>query len=205
MFRQKKILAVIPARGGSKGVPRKNIRPAGGKPLIAWMIAAAKGSGYIDRLILSSDDTEIIETAKKFNCDVPFIRPAELARDDSSASDVILHALENIPGFDYVMLLQPTSPLTQSRDIDNCIASCISSQVPAAVSVTTPGKNPYWMFRMEKGDALVPLHGKSYLAAAKTKTPIRRGPHRGSVYCRGPMVFNAPLLLFRCHKGCRHP
>ena len=181
MFRQKKILAVIPARGGSKGVPRKNIRPAGGKPLIAWMIAAAKGSGYIDRLILSSDDTEIIETAKKFNCDVPFIRPAELARDDSSASDVILHALENIPGFDYVMLLQPTSPLTQSCDIDSCIASCISSQAPAAVSVTTPGKNPYWMFRMEKGDTLVPLHGKSYLQQPRQKLPSVVVP-TGAVY-----------------------
>ena len=93
MINEKSVLAIIPARGGSKGVPRKNIREVGGKPLIAWTIEEAKKSRYIDRCILSSDDPDIIEVAREWNCEVPFVRPSELASDDSSAVDVVLHAI----------------------------------------------------------------------------------------------------------------
>lgn len=118
---QPKILAIIPARGGSKGVPRKNIRDLAGKPLIAWTIEEAKKSKYITRLILSSEDEEIIEAAKKYGCEVPFVRPIELAQDNTPGIEPVLHAIEKCPGYDYVLLLQPTSPLRTVEDIDGCI------------------------------------------------------------------------------------
>ena len=111
-------LAVIPARGGSKGVPRKNVRDLNGKPLIAWTIEEAKKSQYISNIILSSEDSEIIKEAKKYGCEVPFIRPMKLAQDDTPGIDPVLHAINQCPGYDYVVLLQPTSPLSKAEDID---------------------------------------------------------------------------------------
>ena len=104
-------LAIIPARGGSKGVPKKNIRDFNGKPLIAWTIEAAQESSLISDVILSSDDPEIISTAEHLNCKVPFIRDIGLAQDETSSYDVVLDAIERVPNFDWIVLLQPTSPL----------------------------------------------------------------------------------------------
>ena len=179
--RSKKILAIIPARGGSKGVVGKNIKQAGGKPLIAWIIEAAKKSNHIDRLILSSDDCKIISVAQKYGCEAPFVRPSDLAQDHSSASDVVLHALVEISGYDYVMLLHPTSPLTQATDIDGCIESCINSNATSVISVTEPGKSPYWMFNMGKENRLVPVLGKKYLTMRRQDLPLVYVP-TGAVY-----------------------
>ena len=181
MFMKKSILAIIAARGGSKGVPRKNIRLVGGKPLIAWIIEAAKKSSHIDRLILSSDDHEIIKVAAEYGCDAPFVRPKELARDDSSVSDAIMHAMEKIPGYDYVMLLQPTSPLTQEQDIDGCIESIINLNSKSMVSVTEPEKNPYWMFKMENNSRLKPVMGNEYLNHRRQDLPYIFIP-TGAIY-----------------------
>jgi len=181
MYNQKKILAVIPARGGSKGVARKNIKSAGGKPLIAWIIESAKTSRYIDRLILSSEDDEIIGVSKKYGCEVPFIRPPELAQDDSSVSDVIVHALSEVTGYDFVMLLQPTTPLTLTKDIDGCIESCISSNAKSMVSVTEPDKSPYWMFHMDNDNNLQSVLGQKYLNNRRQDLPLTYIP-TGAVY-----------------------
>lgn len=118
MINGRRVLAVIPARGGSKRVPRKNIREVAGKPLIAWTINAAKGSRYIDRCIVSTDDEEVADIARQCGGDVPFMRPAEFARDDSSSIDVLRHAVGKVPGYDIIVLLQPTSPERTSADID---------------------------------------------------------------------------------------
>ncbi|RYZ78862.1 MAG: acylneuraminate cytidylyltransferase family protein, partial [Proteobacteria bacterium] len=96
---------MIPARGGSKGIPHKNIIPFKGKPLIAWIIEASLGSSFVDRTILSSDDSEIIEVAKRFGCDVPFVRPASLAADQSGSLEVVQHAISEIEGYDVIVLL----------------------------------------------------------------------------------------------------
>jgi len=181
MFKSQTILAIIPARGGSKGVLRKNIKPAGGKPLIGWIVEAAKKSRYIDRLILSSDDSEIINVAKRYGCDVPFVRPSNLAWDGSSVSDVVLHAINEIEGYDYVMLLQPTSPLTVTKDIDGCIESCINSSAKSTVSVTEPDKSPYWMFNMEKDNRLVPVLGEKYFNRRRQDLPLVYIP-TGAIY-----------------------
>lgn len=157
MINGKSVLAIIPARGGSKGVPRKNIRDLAGKPLIAWTIEAARKSVYIDRVILSSDDPEIIDVAKSWGCDVPFIRPAELARDETPGIDPVIHALEKLPGYDYAVLLQPTSPLRITEDIDASIARCEESGAPACVSVTEPAHHPHWMYTLNGTGVLRPL------------------------------------------------
>lgn len=181
MFNNKRILAIIVARGGSKGVPGKNIRMVGDKPLIAWIIEAAKGSKHIDLLILSSDDSSIIKIAKKWGCNVPFTRPAELAGDDSPVSDTIVHVMKKIPGYDYVLCLQPTSPLTQSKDIDGCIEFIITNGVRSVVSVTQPDKSPYWMFKMDKGDKLIPVMDNKYLEKRRQDLPDTFIPN-GAIY-----------------------
>src|SRR5262249_30378594 len=110
------VLAVIPARGGSKGVPQKNIRTVGGRPLIAWTIEAAKGSRYLDRVVLSSDDRKIIDVAESYGCDIPFVRPAELATDEADSMSVVRHAIASFnEHYDYLVLLQPTSPLRRAH------------------------------------------------------------------------------------------
>ena len=157
MIDGKSVLAIIPARGGSKGVPRKNIWPLAGKPLIAWTIKTAQKSRYIDRLILSSEDAEIITVAKDWGCEVPFVRPADLARDETPGIDPVLHALDAIPGYDYVVLLQPTSPLRKTADIDGCLARCTEQNAPACVSVTPPVQHPYWTYSIADQGRLVPL------------------------------------------------
>lgn len=161
MIKGKKILAVIPARGGSKGVPKKNIKLMAGEPLIAWTIKVTQKSKYIDRVILSSEDDEIIRIAQEFRCDVPFKRPQSLAQDDTHGIEPILHAIEHCPGYDYVMMLQPTSPLRLIEDIDGCIEKFVKEQAKSCVSVCEPTKSPYWMFTLENDErlhAILPEH-----------------------------------------------
>ncbi|WP_019123267.1 cytidylyltransferase domain-containing protein [Brevibacillus massiliensis] len=149
MIDGKTVLAIIPARGGSKGVPRKNIREVAGKPLIAWTIEEAKKSRYIDQTILSSEDDEIISVARSWGCEVPFKRPPELAQDDTPGIDPVLHALSQVSKYDYIVLLQPTSPLRKAEDIDGCIHTCLRLSANACVSVTEPDKSPYWMYKVD--------------------------------------------------------
>ena len=129
MLGGKRILAIIPARAGSRRLKGKNIKPLLGKPLLAWTIEQAQQACLIDRLILSSEDAATINIARKYACEVPFKRPANLAQDDTPGIMPVLHALEHLPGYDYVMLLQPTSPLRSSIDIDECIKYCIARQL----------------------------------------------------------------------------
>ncbi len=157
MIDKQKILAIIPARGGSKGLLGKNIYTFGGKPLIAWTIEAAKGSSYIDRLILSSDDEEIIRVAKTYGCDVPFKRDAQLALDDTASIDVVIDAINRCPGYEWVLLLQPTSPLRVAQDIDEAIRYCMEKGADACVSVSEAEQSPYWMYSLTDSQMLKPV------------------------------------------------
>jgi N-acylneuraminate cytidylyltransferase len=157
MLNHQQILAIIPARGGSKGILKKNTRPFCGKPLIAWTIEAAKKSKYLDRIILSSECDDIIEIAKNYNCDVPFKRPIELAKDDTPGIEPIMHALSQVPNYDYVMVLQPTSPLRTALDIDECIEHCFAQHAPACVSINRPEQTPFWMYTKQANETLSPL------------------------------------------------
>lgn len=158
MINGQKILGIIPARGGSKTIPRKNLKIMAGKPLIAWTIEEAQRSVCIDRLILSSEDEEIIKVAKKWGCETPFIRPVELARDDTPGIEPVIHAITTIEEkYNYIVLLQPTSPLRTVSDIDNCIRYCIQEDAAACVSVCTADKSPYWMHTLDESHRLCPL------------------------------------------------
>jgi CMP-N,N'-diacetyllegionaminic acid synthase len=157
LINNKLILAIIPARGGSKGIHQKNIRNLAGKPLIAWTIESAIESKYIDRTIISSDDDEIIKVAKKWGGDVPFVRPKQLAEDDTPGINVIIHAIEKVPNYDYIMMLQPTSPLRIVEDIDGCIEYCFENHSKTCVSVTEAESNPYWMYKLDKDNIMIPL------------------------------------------------
>ena len=133
MIDGKSVLAIIPARGGSKGLPGKNIRPMCGKPLIGWTIDKAKKCRYLDTILVTTDDQKIANIAQNFGAYVPFIRPAEFATDESSTYDVIRHALSyfkdtEFKEFDYVVLLEPTSPLREDDDIGQMLELIVARQ-----------------------------------------------------------------------------
>lgn len=172
MINGKKVLAVIPARGGSKGIPRKNIINVAGKPLIAWTIEAAKTSKHIDRIVLSSDNDEIITVARQWGCEVPFKRPDDLALDETPGVMPVLHALEMLPGYDYVVLLQPTSPLRTAADIDGCIERCAADKAHCCVSVTEPDKSPYWMYHLTNNGCLTPVLEKEKTITRRQNLPV---------------------------------
>jgi CMP-N,N'-diacetyllegionaminic acid synthase len=146
MINGQKVLGLIAARGGSKGVPGKNIRPVGGKPMLAWSILAGHASRYIDRLILSTDDDAIMDVARAYGCEVPFRRDARLAADDTPGMDVVLDAMARCPGFDWIVQLQPTSPLRLAADIDAALELCVRQQAPACVSVAAAQQPPQWLY-----------------------------------------------------------
>lgn len=151
MYEDKRILAIIPARGGSKRIPGKNVKILGDKPLIAWTVEAARRSAYIDRLILSSDDNAIAKVALEHGCEVPFMRPESLATDTATSADVVLHALNFLGDdlFDYVILLQPTSPFRSCEDVDGAIKTCLSGGYSSLVSTRPVRENPSWMYSQE--------------------------------------------------------
>lgn len=159
-----KVLAVVPARGGSKSVPRKNIAPLGGVPLIGWTLRAAKASSRLTRCVVSTDDAEIAETAKRLGGDVPFMRPAGLATDAALSLPVLQHALawaEAADGpYDAVLMLQPTSPLRASGDIDAAVEMLERTGCESVVGVVDVGGwHPARMKRIVDGGALENLDG----------------------------------------------
>jgi len=156
MINGKSALAIIPARGGSKGLPRKNILPLGGKPMIAWTIEAAKKSKYIDRVIVSTDDKEIADISNANGAEVPFFRPPELATDEANSNEVILHAIQSIEEkYDFILLLQPTSPLRTHIEIDSAFDFLENHKAKTLVSVSASNHPPEWSIRL-KNDLTFP-------------------------------------------------
>lgn len=155
-----KVIAIIPARGGSKGLVGKNIKILNGKPLIAYTIQEALKSQYIERVIVSTDDPKIAEIGKEYGADVPFMRPEELAGDQIGSVDVLIHALDYLKHIEnkeypYTCLLQCTTPFKTAEDIDKTIEKCIDSQMfDASVSLCEAEVNPLWTVKLEQ-DLLV--------------------------------------------------
>ena len=146
--------ALITARGGSKGIPRKNIKMIAGKPLIVWTIEAALCSSLLNAVVVSTDDPEIAEVARRAGAQVPFMRPAELAQDQTPGLDPVLHALAQLPQYDSVLLLQPTSPLRTAEDIDGCLNLVTQKKASSVVSVTDVDTHPYWTYRLNSDQTL---------------------------------------------------
>lgn len=172
-----KILGLIPARGGSKSIPGKNIKDLNGKPLLQYTVEAAKNSKYISKLIVSSDDDNIISVAKQLGIEVPFVRPKELAEDTSPTLGVIQHALKfyrskNIT-FDAVCLLQVTSPFKTSEFIDKAIQKFVNSSSDALVSVQeVPHQyNPHWTFKEDENGNLKLTTGERQIISRRQDLP----------------------------------
>lgn len=141
-----RVLAVITARGGSKGLPRKNVLPLADRPLIGWTIAAARGAACVGRVVVSTDDDEIAQVAQTQGAEVPFMRPADLATDSATSVDVLRHALQACPGHEYVVLLQPTSPLRLADDIDAAYTHMQGLGAPSCVSICEVDESPWLMY-----------------------------------------------------------
>lgn len=157
MIGPRKVLALIPARGGSKGLPGKNILTVGGRPLLAYSVDAARDSRFVDRVVVSSDDDAIIAAALACGAEAPFRRPAELATDDAASVDVALHALDLLPGYDVLIMLQPTSPARTAADVNAACERFAASRAPACVSVSPVEQSPFWMYRLDANGALRPV------------------------------------------------
>lgn len=179
-----KILGLIPARGGSKGIPGKNIKLLGGKPLIQYSIEAGLQSKRIDRLIISTDSSEIAKVAQACGGQVPFMRPNNLAADKSPTLGVIIHALEffikNGEEFDAVCLLQPTSPFREPQDIENAIDTFIKKGTDSLISVIpVPHEyNPHWVFEPTENGSLKIATGEKDIITRRQELPpayIRNG------------------------------
>ena len=185
-MKQKKILAIITARGGSKGIPRKNIKNLGGKPLIAYTIEVSKQSKYITNLIVSTDDQEIADICKKYGVDVPFLRPKELALDTTKHLPVLQHAVKFMEQklgmvYDYIVILQPTSPFRVVSDIDECIEKIILTNADSALSMVEVDENhPMKMKKIVDGKIL-PFSDKEPEGVRRQDLPLAY-KRSGAVY-----------------------
>ncbi len=176
------VLAVVTARGGSAGLPRKNLRQVGGKSLLARAVEAGQQAAAVDRVVLSSDDPEIIQAGILAGCDVPFVRPAGLAGDQARSIDVVRHALKALPeGYDLVVLLQPTSPLRTAEDVESALELCVRHGAPACVSLCAADKPPFWMHGLDDRLRLQPIL-PAYQGASRRQDLPRAFAVNGAVY-----------------------
>lgn len=196
-----KVLGLVTARGGSKGLPGKNVRPLCGKPLIVWTIDAAKEARCLDAIAVSTDDPAIAETARRAGAEVPFMRPAELAGDTASSIDVVLHAIDFLAAagrnFDIIVLLEPTSPLRESADIDQGVARLVESGAGSLVSVCrAEATHPAFMYRQ---DARLHLH--PFLE--RQPTGLRRQDIEPLYFLEGTL-YASRIDVLRLHRSFYH-
>ncbi len=178
-----RILGLIPARGGSKCIPRKNIVELGGKPLLAYTAEAALRSEIIDRAVLSSDDDQIMEIGKKLGLEIPFKRPKDIAKDDTPSLPVIQHAIEFLESSgwcpDLIIVLQPTSPLRNSKHIDESIKTFMSTNADSLVSVMECPHifSPYSVMKLKNGFLMpfIPKQEDNYQRQKKPRFFARNG------------------------------
>lgn len=188
----KKILALIPARGGSKGIPRKNIKSLAGKPMIAYVIDAVKRAGNVDRVLVTTDDADIAAVAKQCGAEVPFLRPAELAGDAVATLPVLQHALAELKkteGYtpDYVLLVYPTSPLLSSARIEEAIALALEHDADSVISGTYDTGH-YWAEEEGTYRRLYPLELKN----RQWTKPLFK--ENGAIYLSKPTVLEKQLV-----------
>ncbi len=159
-----KVIAIIPARGGSKGIPKKNLVNFLGKPLLQWSIEAALNSKYITDVVVSSDDDDILRISQKHKNVITIRRPKELALDTSRTEPVLAHVIESLKGttFDYLILLQPTSPLRKSDDIDEAFNKLLASYANSLISVCSNNYHPYKSLRINNEGFLEGIINNEY-------------------------------------------
>lgn len=183
----KEILGIIPARGGSKSILRKNIKSFAGKPLIGWAIETLKQSGVAGRVIVSTDDEEIAEVARKHGAQVPFMRPAELAQDSTPTLPVLEHALQWLKeneGYspDYVVLLEPTSPSKRPFHVREVVKMLMDTGADSVISVSeVPGiLNPHWQLKLGEGGRVELFTGGSMKNVIRRRQDLPKTHYRNS-------------------------
>lgn len=194
MFKEKKILGIIPARGGSKGIKRKNLVELGGKPLIQYTIEECFNSKHLTNFLVSTDDREIINFSKYLNSWVPFIRPKEISTDISDSKDVALHALNYVNSvghhYDYLMLLQPTTPFRSSSMIDEAIEMIIDKKSDALVSIIDVGANhPFRMYSINNNNKIEAIYN--------SENPMLARQHLPKFYIRSGDIYLIKTDVFR--------
>jgi len=197
-----RVLGLIPARGGSKGVPGKNNKLLNGTPLIGYTIASALASRHISEVVVSTDSEELAQISKELGASVPFIRPATLATDSSPTLDTVIHAIEQLAAtglhFDAVCLLQPTVPFRQAEEIDAAIGKFKKSGADSLISVREiPAKfNPHWAFEPTEGqDFLTIATGETNIVARRQELP--KSYYRdGSIYLTNTEIITEKRSLY---------
>ena len=201
----KSIIAIIPARGGSKGIPRKNIKKLGSKPLIAYTIEEALKSKCLDHVFVSTEDPEIANISKEYGAQV-IDRPASLAKDTSKTVDAVLHAIEYLEREGIhphtVVLLQPTSPLRDVEDIDAAVNLFLDNECDSVISVCEPDHSPFWCFTIS-GKYLKPILDKKFDDTRRQDLPRVVTPN-GAIYISSPETirrykgFNGDRIIPYC-------
>lgn len=202
MINGKRVVAVVPARGGSKGLPKKNLRELCGKPLIAWSIEQGRACSYVDTVLVSTDSEEIAAVAVRHGARVPFLRPAELAGDGASSIDVLLHAVDYLVSvgetYDYLVLLEPTSPLRDVADIAGAL-ELLDSTV-ACESVVGVAKvesaHPAFLFAVRDG-LLEPMSGAQ-------PTGLRRQDLKEDYYFLEGSIYASSITCLRKARSFYH-
>jgi CMP-N,N'-diacetyllegionaminic acid synthase len=204
-----RVLGLIPARGGSKGVPRKNIRPLAGRPLLHYSIDAARAAADVSRVIVSTEDEEIAQLSRSAGAEVPFLRPAGLASDHTPMLPVVRHAIEQLESggdsFDAVAILQPTSPIRRAGLIDECVRLLVENHADSVITVVpVPDEfNPHWVYQVADEQPFLKLSvGEGEPIARRQELP--QAYHRdGSVYVvRRDVVIELNSLYGRRIVGC---
>jgi CMP-N,N'-diacetyllegionaminic acid synthase len=178
-------IAIIPARGGSKGLPGKNIRLLGGKPLIAYTIEAALAAHSIQRTLVSTDSVDIAQVARQYGAEVPFLRPTELARDDTPTLPVMQHVIKQLEtqegvNPEVIILLQATSPLRGAEDIDRAVIMLKQTQADSVVSLCAAEHHPAWIKRVEDGRVFPFLENAPEYTRRQDLPPVYR--FNGAIY-----------------------
>ncbi len=205
MIEGKKVLAIIPARGGSKGLPGKNIRMVCGKPLLAWPIEEALKSKYVDKVIISTEDVGIANVASMAGAEVPFMRPMELASDTARSADVIVHALNFFTAqkkcYDYIILLEPTSPLTEASDVDAALQMLHKARnlADSIVGISpVGGTHPDFDVRLSEGGLISPYAAPDFSSLKRRQDTESIYFMEGSLYISAVDVFLAKQSF--CHE-----
>ena len=187
------MIAIIPARGGSKGIPRKNIKLLEGKPLIAYTIEAALQAKSVNRVIVSTEDQEIAKIAKKYGGEIPFMRPKELATDTSSAPDVYIYVIKQLEKIlnkkiESFIALLPTSPLRTGRDIDRAVEIFLEKKADSVISVNEAPHPPSWFLKLNENGVLTNFFNKPMIMKNRQEEPKAFIPN-GAIYVLNADVF----------------
>jgi CMP-N,N'-diacetyllegionaminic acid synthase len=203
MVEKIRLLALIPARGGSKRLPRKNVLDLAGRPMIAWTIEAGLQSKYIDRVVVSTDDDEIIQVSRKYGADVPFKRPEDLAGDHVSSIDVVRHTIKSLKKegeeYEYLIFLQPTSPLRTAEHIDAAIELLLEKRGDSVIGVTKTSHPIEWTNTLPKDLSMEGFFRPEYDGVHSRDFPVRYQLN-GAIYINRVTTLLQSKSLINCGK-----